>query len=548
MNIKERTAAKQREETLSACARVHGATKSNLQPAFDGMFDTLQKRCKLETLENYVVTNKSLTKAVVSDSCKKDLDGFINSADNIKRSISTFYSAGVLGKRKYQSVKQAMSMKNHPSKVGAKTRITLSSGFKIPKLLTYNNLMAEVKRIDTGKVYEIDENYVAGIHSDENVNGAYRDLREYLPRLAKFCLQKNRKETLKWFGETEGTFLVAFGGDGCPFRKHESACSFLISFLNVGRKVMSSNDSFIVFGANCQETSVVKKYVNSAVRQIVDLKGQVFEIEGLSFTFQIKELPNDMKMVAMLAGELSISARYFSPFANVSKDDCTNLKGTFGVRKRATWEPWKYELRLAVVQKVDKYKETLAKQKCPQKQMRSKITDFIAKQKSRQEFVPLVGKNVEKAHVEPLHLKNNVWQYFFRGVLKESVRKTKLPKTCKNFSENFSRIFSRIFVPVDSAFSRVITSLQMEVKCKCLARKVKEWFDDTQGLGVDLTYHFTGKDSKCFCHNFMLLIKWLSHENDSELEKQRVLVFAYLGLRLRDAVSLSTGLLPQRSN
>jgi len=38
--MNERTVAKQREET-SACVRVHGATKSNLQPAFDGMFDTL---------------------------------------------------------------------------------------------------------------------------------------------------------------------------------------------------------------------------------------------------------------------------------------------------------------------------------------------------------------------------------------------------------------------------------------------------------------------------------------------------------------------------
>lgn len=71
--------------------------------------------------------------------------------------------------------------------------------------------------------------------------------------------------------------------------------------------------------------------------------------------------------------------------------------------------------------------------------------------------------------MEPLHLKNNAWQHFFRGVLKESIRKTKLPKTCKKFSD----------VPVDSAFSQVITSLQ-------LTRKVKEWFDDTQGLGVDL--------------------------------------------------------------
>jgi len=38
-------------------------------------------------------------------------------------------------------------MKNNPSKVGAKTKITLSSGFKILKL-TYNNLMAEVTSID----------------------------------------------------------------------------------------------------------------------------------------------------------------------------------------------------------------------------------------------------------------------------------------------------------------------------------------------------------------------------------------------------------------
>lgn len=250
-NINARTAAKQRRETLSACSRVHGATKNNVKVAFDGMFDTLQKRCKLETLKEYVVSNKSLTKAVVSDSCKKDLEGFENSSDNVKRSILTFYSAGVLGKCKYQSVRLALSMKTHSTKPGAKTRITLASGFTIPKLLTYNKLMKELKEIDIGKVYEIDENYVAGLGADENINGAYRDLREYLPRLAKFYLQKNKTETLKWFGETEGTILIAFGGDGCPFGKHESACSFLVSFLNVGRKVISSNHNFIVFGANC---------------------------------------------------------------------------------------------------------------------------------------------------------------------------------------------------------------------------------------------------------------------------------------------------------
>ena len=33
----------------------------------------------------------------------------------------------------------------------------------------------------------------------------------------------------------------------------------------------------------------------------------------------------------MLAGELTISAKYFSPFANVSVADCRDVKGTFNL-------------------------------------------------------------------------------------------------------------------------------------------------------------------------------------------------------------------------
>ena len=47
-------------------------------------------------------------------------------------------------------------------------------------------------------------------------------------------------------------------------------------------------------------------------------------------SFHFEELPNDMKMLAMLGGELSNSAKFFSPFANVSTNDCTDFSGTFG--------------------------------------------------------------------------------------------------------------------------------------------------------------------------------------------------------------------------
>ena len=117
---------------------------------------------------------------------------------------------------------------------------------------------------------------------------------------------------------------------------------------------------------------------------------------------------------------------------------------------------------------------------------------------------------------------------FFKGVLKEAVGKSNLPDSCKKFAD----------IPNDSIVSRVVTPLKFEVKAKCLARKVKKWYNKTQGKGQDLQHRFTGKDSRLLCHNFMRLIKWLSSENDSHQQRKTVLIFAYLGLRLRDCVSL----------
>ena len=41
---------------------------------------------------------------------------FENSPTNVKRSIATFYSSGVMGKRKYQAVRVALSMKKSEKK------------------------------------------------------------------------------------------------------------------------------------------------------------------------------------------------------------------------------------------------------------------------------------------------------------------------------------------------------------------------------------------------------------------------------------------------
>ena len=47
----QRTARKRRHETVEAAAKIHGSTNEP-SSCYDAMFDTLQKRCKLDTLKN----------------------------------------------------------------------------------------------------------------------------------------------------------------------------------------------------------------------------------------------------------------------------------------------------------------------------------------------------------------------------------------------------------------------------------------------------------------------------------------------------------------
>ena len=66
--------------------------------------------------------------------------------------VVTFYTSGVMGKRKYQAVRISTSMKSSKRKRGGKSAIMVMPNCQVPKLLTYNNLMSEIKKIDVGKV------------------------------------------------------------------------------------------------------------------------------------------------------------------------------------------------------------------------------------------------------------------------------------------------------------------------------------------------------------------------------------------------------------
>ena len=221
---------------------------------------------------------------------------------------------------------------------------------------------------------------------------------------------------------------------------------------------------------------MVKKYVQAACKQIVDLEGKVFKINDLHVTFGFKELPNDMKMPAMLGGELSNAATYFSSIGNASKNDYTDLQGSFGSDASCKWRPWSFQQRFKVAESVEKFKISLQGKPGSAKAKRSKVTEFIAHQKSRQEFTPLVAKLVDNAHVEPLHLKNNAWQYFFKALLKESIGNSKHTAITRNIFRCTRR----------QLLCKCCNCPSDEVKAKRLATKVKKWSDETQGKEADL--------------------------------------------------------------
>ena len=93
------------------------------------------------------------------------------------------------------------------------------------------------------------------LEESEKVNGCYRDMEELLLKLSEFYLNAEQYD-LVFFGEPN-IFYVSLGGDGAPFGKDDSACAWLVSFLNIGHGVLSSNENFLLFGANCSENCPV---------------------------------------------------------------------------------------------------------------------------------------------------------------------------------------------------------------------------------------------------------------------------------------------------
>lgn len=530
MTIAERTSTKRRRETFEAVTRIHGGSPTNVMTAISGLVDTLTTKFAEKNLVNAISKKKKLCEHVFPKIYNRRVKEFEMSEHNLLRSIATYFNRGVMGKRKYRAVYRSMSMNNSKSTVGdGKGRIKMSCN--VARLVSYDKMMAHVRSLEIGKVCCVKKDFCYGLDDCEKVEGCYWHLVEFLPLLAHFYfkLVEVSGEDLLWFGNEVNRFHVVLGGDGAPFGKDNTACSWLISFLNRGKNILSSSENFMIFGANCEENSVViQRYVKFLLHEITEIEKRVFNINGANVTFRFSEFPNDLKMIAFLAGELPVSATYFSTFGNVNINNCDEPKGQFGTGSSCTWRPWSYSERVNVSKKVRELKEKVEKQKCSNKTKRSKISKFIAGEQSRQEFEPLIGPFVDRAHIDPLHVKNNACQQIFRLILYQSIAKSALASSITHFND----------VPNSTSFYKLINCLFKTAKLARLANKIKRWFNDSNGSGKDFQYRFTGQDSRMFLHNFMFIIDSLREPSDTEKDEFSLHTFAYISLQLRDSVSV----------
>ena len=444
----------------------------------DGMWATLVTKSSKEDLNKYFENSVICMNKVVPNIVKKKVLESEKSESNRIRSVRVLYEGGLMSKRKYNAVR--------------KCAIEIMQDCHAPNILPYKTLSKFIKTVDIGDVKDLREFCMeAGFNP---VSGVYRSLEPLLVQLASLYIKTNDTlPCLHWFNEEVGVFHVAVGADGAPFGRDDTATAYLVSFLNLLERVASCTceENFLLMGANCKEDDAVMiSYTKHLVKEMKTIEAKKYTIGNVDVKFVFQLVPSDQKWLASMAGELNNAATFFSTFANVSNKNMATLGGQIG-DKKATWQRWQFADRIEKAKAVEKYKQKLSEKEL---KARTKVTTFIANQKSRQEFEPPLGKFIDKAKVEPLHTCNNAWQHLFQQMFVIGMKLTnqQVIKKADTFED----------LPCTSSLKKFVTCLEQLLKCKRLCNNIRKWYNEKRKKGQDFTYRFTGKESKCFSWNF----------------------------------------------
>ena len=86
---------------MDEAAIIHGASEDDNQPTLDGLWLTFCKNCPPDKTVEYFKTSHKVNNDVLPKILNDETKQFEESERNIIRSVSVFYSKGLVSKEKY---------------------------------------------------------------------------------------------------------------------------------------------------------------------------------------------------------------------------------------------------------------------------------------------------------------------------------------------------------------------------------------------------------------------------------------------------------------
>ena len=194
----------------------------------DGLWTTLITSAETGEMREYISNSKKCMDSVVPGILNRKVKEYEKSQANKIRSMRVLYESGLLGKRKYTSIRNSSDVLNESGGEKKKNqKAEIIPGVEVPNILPYKNLMSFLKTIDVRELRDLQT--LATELSTESVPGVYRPLKPYLLKLADLYMDLRKQiPMLHWFHGEQGLFWVAIGADGAPFGKDDCATGKLV--------------------------------------------------------------------------------------------------------------------------------------------------------------------------------------------------------------------------------------------------------------------------------------------------------------------------------
>ena len=545
------TQKRRRRALVDAARRSHGGTSTDDRPTNAGLFSTLMHTMPPEEMISAMSVSSTIQRKVLPGLVSPHVSAFNVSKQNTIRSLGLLYRGGIISKSKYEGV-AGCNIRQYCARENRSKYLTMMNHVRLPCYLPYKQLMRYVRSQDIGELSDIP--VVDGCRPVTGTRRSLRATVTAMADVF-LSNRRLRRTLEWFGEENCFHFAIGGDGAPYGKADEDMTIwcvSFLNRGRRVGSP---QDNFLLVAAQCKETDPAMLEYARHLDEEITQLEAQTITIRGRSCTFKCGMAVFDQKYLATVSGELPNNSTYFSSFGDVSNDNKSQVNGslvptctppevnddtttppepnddtttppeanndtttppkpnddagtppepddisdtpepdddTSGPSKPDPfiWRPWQWEERLAVVQEVTKLKATLSGN-LESKTNRQKITGRIAELGSRQEYHPPLGKHIEHAKAEPLHLMNNAWQMVFEAVILDA---TSLSPTDAIIGNH----------PI----GRLLDVVKTTMRLNRLHRQVKAWLEDKKpGSELHKYFRFTGNESRKCCHNISAILK-----------------------------------------